>query len=218
MSSMIRDQFNGSDTNPLGDPFITVTSFNDMRVVGNKVRGSTTGGSGNQSRYITHSSSDQKTTVVLKTAGANGQIGASVRCAAAAMSCYVVHKAGIFDSGNQFVMFKFVAGVFTDGVIVSGVIGSVAGDTIGIEAVGTRVAIFKNDVEVGSVTDGSLTSGCMGLRCFDSADITLDEIDDFTGVAFSKTNGAGWQGHPNPYNRFSKPLISGSPRLQGRGK
>lgn len=150
------DTFTGSDSDPIGGNWTTVTSAGSLRRVSNSLAASSTTDS---AAYWNADSfaNDQFSQIQATTLGTEADWGPAVRCSSSAFSIYF---AAAWSPGEK--LAKFVSGSYSSvaSVTTSNVTTS---DTIRIEAEGSTLRWIKNGTTEGSSTDTSLTSGSAGV-------------------------------------------------------
>lgn len=182
MSVLASDSFTGSDANPIGGNWTTVTSEGALKRVSNTCApASLSSDSGARNTAATWPN-DQYSQCKVTVSGTDAQsgIGPACRIASAAETLYrvVINSAG----SNNVTLAKIVATAYTQ--IWTRTASFTNGDLVRLEAQGTTLRVFIAGTQVGTdTTDSSISSGAAGIG-YSSASSSAS-VDDWEGGDFS---------------------------------
>lgn len=170
----VTDNFNRADNSDLGASWTPVTD--QLQIVGNAVQ--LFSGNDATERYsavtwTANQSSEAKITAAATTSAGVGY-GVSVRCSAAANTCYRV----VINGDGEWEIGRVVAGAFTS--MASGTTAYSAGAVLKLSAIGSTITTTYNGSQLNSQSEGTITTGSPGLAY--SSAIASGNIDDWTGI------------------------------------
>lgn len=122
---------------------------------------------------------NQRSTITLGLALANGEIAYACARMSAAGVGYVAATNGASGTGNTFIGISQAGGITELAAVAT---TFTAADTLGIEVNGTTITMLKNGSSVGSVTDATIASGQPGLGQWGGTVGTRLPLDNFTAV------------------------------------
>jgi len=172
------DNFNRANENPIAGNWTSGTStFTDLQIVSNAVRGVTASGDGSAFYNAITWPNDQYSEVKIASLAAAPDGGPAVRLSAADKTGYVF---SVDTNGTEYHLVKFVAGVWTD-LSAAQSRTFIVGDIVRIEARGSSISEFHNNVQIFSLADASIAAGNAGLFIFDNSASFI--FDDWAGGA-----------------------------------
>ena len=180
---LVTEPFTGSDANPIGGNWTTVTASHDLQRVGNRVRNSGTAGPAAAYHNAITPPDDQWAQITLTT-----MVSGMAPCIVTRVSTTAEDYYAVCPQGGFLDIHKRIAGVKTD--LSANFETFAAGNTLMVESQGTDLRAFINGANVENNSDGSLTSGRFGILIFASASTADIEGDDFIGGDFTSTAGA----------------------------
>lgn len=158
MTTLLTDSGAGSDANPIGDPYTTLTGFNALRRLSNTLRGTSSGA--NNGAYVNSISDQADSWIQARIASSTpASVGLMLRCATGAANGYVFQ---IFGGAPQIA--RWDAGSYTSLVSDSGAFD--LDDVLYFEMVGTTLTAKVNGSTVLTTTDSTYASGRFGLYSF----------------------------------------------------
>lgn len=178
MTALVQDDGTGTDANPIGGIYTTLTGFAPLRRVSNKFAGANGGSDGDCAAYTsTVMPNNQYAQVQVDTVG-GGDAGPMIRMATGAQSGYFVQNS---DGANMYV-YSISSGSFA--LVDSDAAAYATGNTIYLEAQGTSIVSKKNGSTINSATDATLSSGRVGMNMYTQATrFSLFEGGDFSAGA-----------------------------------
>lgn len=180
MTILASDSGAGSDANPIGGNWTTVSGYNGLRRVSNSIRGTTAGGANVARNTAATWPADHYSKVAIGTLQAGEDGGAAARISSSAQTLYFFDR-----NGANVELYKDVSDVYTQ--LGSSVADThSAGDVHECRAVGTTISGWKNGVQKISVTDSSISSGNAGIFWWgNTVPLTNWEGGDFASSATS---------------------------------
>lgn len=163
MTVLFTDSGAGADANPIGGVYTTLTGFDNLRRLSNRVEGNL----GNSGAYINSVTPANNQYMKLKwqmgsiSVGDGG--GPMVRVQTGSASGYVFQ---IYDNGGtpKIELARFDSGSYVP--LISNSASFTPGDLAYIEAVGTTITAKINGVQVLQTTDATYASGRLGIYSF----------------------------------------------------
>lgn len=201
--TLISDDFNRADADPIGGSWNTLVSAWGLKIVSNMVEG-VVASQRSAARQTTSLPDDQWSQLTLVTYPKDGvaNIGPTVRSKSDDTSNFY---AGLANSPNILQIYKYSASTGLTLLGTNAGITNSNGDVLRLEAHGSTLLLFQNGIQVLSVTDTEFSSGTAGINLSLSTNIGDVTVDDWSAGQFD----AGLGG---PRAKFFRPGTRGRPR------